>query len=141
MADHARHCLLLMRQLGIERAHIVGHSSSVAVALQLALDSPEAVQTVVSMDAARPAPPTDQRITYGQDPSQFGDLRWPAGPGPYPLAVVLHGGWWRSEVTLDYLGHVCAALTAEGIATQTRGSCTCALRVIQMDLSGAGRVV
>jgi pimeloyl-ACP methyl ester carboxylesterase len=43
MADHAEHCRLLMRELGIERAHVVGHSSSVAVALQLALDAPEVV--------------------------------------------------------------------------------------------------
>ena len=42
MADHARHCRLLMRELEIERAHVVGHSSSVAVALQLALDAPDA---------------------------------------------------------------------------------------------------
>src|SRR5512132_2937923 len=45
MADHARHCRLLMRELGIKRAHVVGHSSSVAVALQLALDAPNVVRT------------------------------------------------------------------------------------------------
>lgn len=64
MADHARHCLLLMRELGIERAHVVGHSSSVPVALQLALDAPEAVHTVVSMDAARPAPQTEVQAAF-----------------------------------------------------------------------------
>jgi pimeloyl-ACP methyl ester carboxylesterase len=67
MADHARHCRLLMRQLGIERAHIVGHSSSVAVALQLALDAPDAVHTVVSMDAARPAPPTELQAAFRRE--------------------------------------------------------------------------
>jgi pimeloyl-ACP methyl ester carboxylesterase len=67
MADHAQHCLLLMRLLGIERAHIVGHSSSVAVALQLALDTPDAVHTVVSMDAARPAPPTELQATFRRE--------------------------------------------------------------------------
>ena len=41
MAAHAAHCHQLMRELGITRAHIVGHSSSVPVALQLALDAPE----------------------------------------------------------------------------------------------------
>src|SRR5262245_57095093 len=51
MAGHAEHCRLLMHQLGIERAHIVGHSSSAVIALQLALDSPDAVQSVVMMDA------------------------------------------------------------------------------------------
>jgi pimeloyl-ACP methyl ester carboxylesterase len=67
MADHARHCRLLMHQLGIERAHIVGHSSSVAVALQLALDAPDAVHTLVSMDAARPSPPTELQAAFRQE--------------------------------------------------------------------------
>ena len=64
MADHARHCRLLMRRLGIEQAHIVGHSSSVAVALQLALDAPDAVRTLVSMDAARPSPPSELQAAF-----------------------------------------------------------------------------
>ena len=64
MTDHARHCRLLMRELGIERAHVVGHSSSVAVALQLALDAPDAVQTLVSMDAARPSPPSKLQAAF-----------------------------------------------------------------------------
>ncbi len=64
MADHAEHCRLLMCRLGIERAHVVGHSSSVAVALQLALDAPDAVQTVVSMDAARPVPATETQAAF-----------------------------------------------------------------------------
>lgn len=59
MAAHAAHCHQLMGELGITRAHIVGHSSSVPVALQLALDAPEAVHTLTLMEAARPAPPTD----------------------------------------------------------------------------------
>jgi pimeloyl-ACP methyl ester carboxylesterase len=67
MADHAEHCRLLMRHLGIERAHIVGHSSSVAVALQLALDAPDAVRTLVSMDAARPAPMTDVQEAFRRE--------------------------------------------------------------------------
>jgi hypothetical protein len=30
-------------------------------------------------------------IAYGSDALQFGDLRLPSGPGPYPVAVVIHG--------------------------------------------------
>jgi pimeloyl-ACP methyl ester carboxylesterase len=56
-----------MRQLGIKRAHIVGHSSSVAVALQFALDAPDAVHTVVSMDAARPAPETELQAAFRRE--------------------------------------------------------------------------
>jgi pimeloyl-ACP methyl ester carboxylesterase len=67
MAEHARHCRILMRHLGIERAHVVGHSSSVPIALQLALDAPEVVQTVVSMDAARPAPQTELQAAFRRE--------------------------------------------------------------------------
>ena len=67
MADHAAHCRLLMRRLGIERAHVVGHSSSVAVALQLALDAPEAVHSLVSMDAARPSPPSELQAAFRRE--------------------------------------------------------------------------
>ena len=64
IADHAEHCRLLMRHLGIERAHIVGHSSSAVIALQLALDFPEAVHTLVLMEAARPVPPTEVQAAF-----------------------------------------------------------------------------
>ena len=67
MADHAAHCWLLMRQLGIERAHVVGHSSSALIALQLALDAPDAVQSVAVLDAARPAPVTELQAAFLRD--------------------------------------------------------------------------
>jgi pimeloyl-ACP methyl ester carboxylesterase len=38
IADHARHGALLMHHVGIEGAHVVGHSSSATIALQLAHD-------------------------------------------------------------------------------------------------------
>jgi len=65
----------------------------------------------------RPAQPADQRIAYGSAQSQFGELRLPIGVGPHPLAIALHGGFWRARYDLAYFGHVCAALTAHGIAT------------------------
>jgi acetyl esterase/lipase len=36
-----------------------------------------------------------RRITYGEDPSQFGDLHLP-DDDPLGVVVVLHGGFWRS---------------------------------------------
>lgn len=65
----------------------------------------------------RPPPPADRRIPYGSGPQQFGDLRLPAGPGPHPVAIVLHGGFWRAQYDLLHIGHLCAALTVRGIAT------------------------
>jgi acetyl esterase/lipase len=62
-------------------------------------------------------PPPGMRIAYGPGPDQFGDLRIPTGPGPHPVVVVVHGGWWRSVVDLTYAGHMAEALTADGYAT------------------------
>ncbi|HYF64217.1 MAG TPA: alpha/beta hydrolase, partial [Herpetosiphonaceae bacterium] len=66
---------------------------------------------------SQPAPPADLRLAYGPDPLHFGDLRLPAGPGPHPLVIVVHGGFWRNRYDLEHIGHVCAALTARGLAT------------------------
>lgn len=67
LADHAAHCVRLMRYLGIERAHVVGHSSSADIALQLALDFPDAVHTLALMEPARPVPPTDGQAQFVRD--------------------------------------------------------------------------
>jgi acetyl esterase/lipase len=66
-----------------------------------------------------PMPPAEHRIHYGSDPLQFGDLRLPRGTGPHPVAVVIHGGCWRSANDLRHVSHLSAALTAAGIATWT----------------------
>jgi acetyl esterase/lipase len=57
------------------------------------------------------------RHAYGADPEQFGELRLPAGPGPSPAIVYLHGGGYRSSVTLAGAAGICASLTAHGYAT------------------------
>ena len=64
-----------------------------------------------------PPPKADVRVAYGSDANQFIDLRLPKGKGPHPLAINLHGGFWRAKYDLGYAGHLCAALTAKGIAT------------------------
>jgi len=64
------------------------------------------------------APPkADARVAYGGDANQFVDLRLPKMKGPHALAFVIHGGYWRAKYDLEYMGHVCAALTSKGIAT------------------------
>jgi acetyl esterase/lipase len=65
----------------------------------------------------RPAPPADRHIAYGEHPLHFADLRLPDGDGPHPVAIAIHGGFWRNRYGLDYMGHLCAALAARGIAT------------------------
>jgi acetyl esterase/lipase len=34
---------------------------------------------------------------FGSDPSQVAELHLPRGRGPFPVAVVLHGGYWRTQ--------------------------------------------
>ncbi|WP_207008367.1 alpha/beta hydrolase family protein [Nocardioides aromaticivorans] len=56
------------------------------------------------------------RHTYGEDPSQYGDLLLPDGT-PRGVVVVVHGGFWKSEYDADSLGLPLAeALAAAGWA-------------------------
>jgi pimeloyl-ACP methyl ester carboxylesterase len=52
LAQQAAHLRALMRHLGIGRAHLVGHSSGGNIALQLALDAPEMVQSLALLEPA-----------------------------------------------------------------------------------------
>src|SRR5690348_14285326 len=71
-----------------------------------------------SDDILKLAPPApDAKVAYGTDPNQFGEIRVPKSKPPFPLAICIHGGYWRAKYDLAHLGHLCAALTAKGIAT------------------------
>lgn len=64
-------------------------------------------------------PPADARLSYGSDANQFFDLRLPSAKNKsaHPLVINIHGGYWRAKYNLDHAGHLCAALTARGLAT------------------------
>jgi acetyl esterase/lipase len=72
-----------------------------------------AAQSILDRPPATPG----ERIAYGSDQFQFGELRVPSGNGPHPVAIVIHGGYWRARYDLAHIGHFCEALTHEGIAT------------------------
>jgi acetyl esterase/lipase len=58
-----------------------------------------------------------ERIPYGTGSLQFGELQLPAGHGPHPVAIVIHGGFWRAKYDLDYIRPVCDAFVESGLAT------------------------
>ena len=49
---HAADCQALLRHLGVDRAHVVGHSYGGAVALQLALDTPGVAHSLALLEPA-----------------------------------------------------------------------------------------
>ncbi|MFU1982856.1 alpha/beta hydrolase family protein [Bordetella hinzii] len=58
-----------------------------------------------------------KRIYYGKGLDHYGDLRLPAGKGPFPLAIVVHGGSWSAVVNSDYTAPIAQMLAAAGIAS------------------------
>jgi pimeloyl-ACP methyl ester carboxylesterase len=52
LAQHAEDAAALLRHLGIRRAHVAGHSTGGDIALQLALDRPDLVHTLVLLEPA-----------------------------------------------------------------------------------------
>jgi acetyl esterase/lipase len=53
---------------------------------------------------------------YGRARSQFGELFLPAGGSALPVAVVLHGGFWRAQYGRKLMRPLCADLAARGWA-------------------------
>jgi 3-oxoadipate enol-lactonase len=54
IAQQAGQLRLLLRHLGIERSHVVGHSSGALIALQLAIHAPECVKSLSLLEPALP---------------------------------------------------------------------------------------
>jgi acetyl esterase/lipase len=63
-----------------------------------------------------PSRPADHRDAYGEAPEQFGELWLPAGAGPHPVVVLIHGGCWRSEYGVAHIGPLATALSDDGLA-------------------------
>jgi acetyl esterase/lipase len=66
---------------------------------------------------ALPHGPPDHRVAYGDDSSQYGELRVPPGVGPHPVVVLFHGGCWREFSAASSIAPMAEALKSDGIAT------------------------
>ncbi|MEU0156667.1 alpha/beta hydrolase [Micromonospora fulviviridis] len=60
-----------------------------------------------------------RRIGYGPDADQWAELRMPTGHAgtSVPVAVLLHGGFWRSNWGADLMDAIAIDLTARGYAS------------------------
>lgn len=57
-------------------------------------------------------------LRYGRAPSQLIEVRLPSGAGPYPAAILIHGGCWNTTYgSLGDLRPLAEALRKRGIAT------------------------
>ena len=79
---------------------------------------PAAAQAPIGFDSlvALTAPAPSVRVAYGADPLQFGNLRLPAGTGPHPVVVFVHGGCWLSQYDIAHVAPVEQAVADAGYA-------------------------
>lgn len=62
-------------------------------------------------------PEPSAHVAYGTAPSQYAELFRPAGAGPFPVVVLVHGGCWQTEYGgIGQFRNIAGALAAEGIA-------------------------
>jgi len=66
--DQAADSKGLLEELGIERAHVVGHSYGAAISLQLAADAPQMVQTLTLLEAPSVAVPSTAQVVEALGP-------------------------------------------------------------------------
>ncbi|MGC7094570.1 alpha/beta hydrolase family protein [Amycolatopsis lurida] len=60
-------------------------------------------------------------IAYGPSPSQAGELYLPDGDGPFPVVVLLHGGYWAAMFDRRQMTALADDLVAHGYAVWNAG--------------------
>ena len=68
-AQHAADAAALLGHLGVRRAHVAGHSTGGLIALQLAVDRPDVVQTLALLEPPLPAAPSAGAFFEKQGPA------------------------------------------------------------------------
>ena len=67
IVQQAADCYALMQHLGVSSAHVVGHSTGGPIALQLALDTPQAVHSLALLEPALLAVPSTAKLMEGME--------------------------------------------------------------------------
>jgi pimeloyl-ACP methyl ester carboxylesterase len=120
MEQQAADCRALLRHLGIERAHVVGHSFGGCIALQLAVHRPDAVHSLVLLEpglmVGQSAQGYRQALMRGDERyrqvgarvavDEFLEARWPGYrdhlerllPGGFDQAVADAPTWFERDL-------------------------------------------
>jgi acetyl esterase/lipase len=65
---------------------------------------------------SRPKPAPDATVRYGADALQLVDVWKPAGAGPHPAVVMIHGGCWQTAIAeRDIMNWIAGDLRAQGV--------------------------
>ena len=87
-------------------AAIAGHTGGAAAA-------PMTLQDYLALTGPAPS----LHVAYGAAPSQFAELFAPGGDGPFPVAVVIHGGCWTREFGgITQMRNIAGELLRQGVA-------------------------
>lgn len=79
-----------------------------------ALDEPKYYGTNANLAPSEP----DAILRYADHARGAADLRLPSGDGPFPLAVIYHGGCWKTGIaTQHYMAPLATRWQEQGIAT------------------------
>lgn len=75
-------------------------------------------RVLIGSSSRRDAPRDNDRlvIAYGDHPSQVADLVTPAGDGPHPVLVLVHGGFWRADFDRSLMDPLAADAVGRGWA-------------------------
>ena len=66
---------------------------------------------------SRPKPNPDETVAYGPDQMQKVDVWLPAGKGPFPVVLMVHGGCWTTSIAdRSLMNWIAADLRHDGIA-------------------------
>ena len=63
-----------------------------------------------------PVPAEPAVVHYGAHPAQFFEVHRPAGDGPYPVVLLIHGGFWRLPWGLELMRPLALDLVERGYA-------------------------
>jgi acetyl esterase/lipase len=89
-------------------AAIAGNAGAAAGAA-----APMSLQDYLALSGPAPS----RHVAYGAAPSQFAELFQPPGDGPFPVAVIIHGGCWTKEFGgITQMRNMAGDLVRQGIA-------------------------